>query len=85
MELFEKTAAGTPVLMYDVRISSKGDFCQDKTRSNPQGNCNCRATFVSSDLGETWINATAHPEMPDPSCTVPSLEIYLHAEINDRD
>ena len=63
VELFEKTATGTPLLMYDVRISTHGDFCQ-----NGQQQGNCRATFLSDDLGMTWTNATAHPEMPDPSC-----------------
>ena len=66
MELFEKTEVGTPLLMYDVRISAHGDFCQNRNSSNSNGNC--RATFISSDLGMTWENATAHPEMPDPSC-----------------
>lgn len=61
VELFEKTAAGTPLLMYDVRISAIGDFCYT-------GGGNCRATFVSEDMGASWINATAHPEMADPSC-----------------
>jgi hypothetical protein len=61
VELFETTAAGTPILMYDVRISAMGDFCKN-------GHRNCRATFTSADLGKTWTNATGHPEMPDPSC-----------------
>ena len=63
VELFEKTAAGTPRLMYDVRIltTAANDFCKNGGRM-------CRVTYTSDDLGETWAEPIPHPEMPDPSC-----------------
>jgi hypothetical protein len=50
------------VLMYDTRIGADANFsCGD-------GVHNCRVTYLSEDLGETWVHPTPHPEMPDPSC-----------------
>ena len=53
-ELFEKTAAGDPKLIFDVRQGCPG--------------AKCRTTVLSTDQGVTWMNdsAVCHGEMPDP-------------------
>ena len=73
VQLFEKTAAGAPRLLYDCRIKlhpgrSCGGGVSDANlsrarRSNVKGVANCRMTYSSDDLGETWTRGTLHPEM----------------------
>ena len=46
------------------RPSPGSTFCA----SGSNAGTSCRATAVSTDLGITWGNITAHPEMPDPRC-----------------
>ena len=71
VELFNKTASGGPRLLYDCRVKIKpgsGVTCGPASSSSHNNITNCRITYTSEDLGQTWSAGTLHPEMPDPSC-----------------
>lgn len=66
VELFGRTPAGAPRLLYNTR--PVGAARCTTNRSDYDSNHQCRLMYTSDTLGRSWSRGVFHPELPDPSC-----------------
>ena len=66
VELFGKTVAGAPRLLYNTRPVGLARCTTN--RSDYNTNHQCRLMYTSETLGHGWSRGVYHPELPDPSC-----------------